>query len=279
MTEISRWSIEELQARYSLEPELNDIFVEGQYDKEILSLVFANSPRRETFYEIDVVEVPSSLLNELNLTSGNKQRVIALAHKFEHLESTCKVRCLVDRDMDHWFDQAIETRRLKWSLFCSIESHFITKELIRDIVIITAGARVDDFDSLSESLLLTLRQLYSLRLADKSLDLNLRWLPTKKYFSRNEQRVIFDKERYVSAVLDCNSQRRRQSEFWKATEKWQDVFQCDVRLAAHGHDYTKLLAWVIKEFRGHRSFDEDGAIERLFVLLSQKVPSFSEELR
>ena len=39
MTGIARRTIDELAARYELEPELNDVFVEGVFDRDVLALV------------------------------------------------------------------------------------------------------------------------------------------------------------------------------------------------------------------------------------------------
>ena len=137
MSQDNRWSIQELVARYELEPELADLFVEGTFDKEVLTQSCASDRIRPTFYEIDAVDVPSSVLAKHGLSHGNKQRVIALSKELSCLAETARVICLVDKDLDHWFAPLTNTQRLRWTSFCSLECHFLTAETIRDIAVTT----------------------------------------------------------------------------------------------------------------------------------------------
>lgn len=79
--DISKWTIDELLARYELEPHLSDVFVEGTFDKEVLTQAFSSTSERFTFYEINVVNVPKDTVERYGLSSGNKQRLMALAQE------------------------------------------------------------------------------------------------------------------------------------------------------------------------------------------------------
>jgi hypothetical protein len=83
----------------------------------------------------------------------------------------------------------------------------------------------------------------------------------------------------MQAVLNSNAAMKKQSEFAKATEAWQQRLSCDVRLAFRGHDYTELLAWAVSEFNGQREFATAIAVERLFVLLARSVSSLGLEVQ
>lgn len=279
MSQDNKWSIQELLVRYELEPDLADVFVEGSFDKEVLSHSAASRGHRQTFYEVDSVDVPSAILNEYGLTSGNKQRAIALSRKLAQLPASAKVVCLVDRDLDHWFDELNATQRLKWTTFCSLESHFLTKEIIKDIAITAGRAKIGNFDQYAGSLLVALRQLYALRLADRQLQLNLSWVALRKYLARSDDAIYFDRVKYIFALMMNNSRGQWKERFEAATNEWINRLTCDIRLSSRGHDYTALLAWSISEFGGQKEMANEVAVERLFVLLARSVTTLSSELQ
>lgn len=275
----NRWTIDELLARYDLEPELCDIFVEGSFDREILSHHLMAKGLKQAFYEIDVVDVPPPLLTQLGLTSGNKQRVIALSQELMQVSPNAKVFCLVDRDLDHWFSELENSARLRWSSYCSIEGHFLSTDTTRDIVMITSRSKIVDFEKYFASLLNVLRQMFALRLADRELDLQLKWVAIRKYLSTNCGTINFDIDKYTNAILNSNSAMKNRKSFNEKTKEWQAKLICDIRLAFRGHDYTELLAWSISEFNGHKEFSTTTAIERLFVLLARSVPTLTQEVK
>ena len=159
MTDSIQWTVPELIARYELEPQLADVFVEGTFDTEVLT----NSPNLiqagYTFYAIDVVDVPREILEKYSLSSGNKQRVIALARELAFLPESTKFLCLVDKDLDHWFGMLESTRRLRWTMFCSIELHFLTVEAIRAVLVSTGRIKVGSFEAFVESFMGVLQTL------------------------------------------------------------------------------------------------------------------------
>lgn len=278
MSEDFRWSIDELLVRYDLEPQLSDVFVEGQFDKEILTQAL-RATRDTAIYEVDVVDIPYELLQRHGLTSGNKQRVIALSKELAQLPSEALVKCLIDRDLDHWFGELTDSPRLRWTRFCSIESHFLTPEIVRDIVLTTGRAKISQAELFVASLFIVLKTLYGLRLTDRELKLGLKWVAVRKYLSSTNDSIEINVEKYVVAVLNANSQLAKKSEFLTSYEAWMIKLDCDVRLASRGHDYTELLAWAVVEFSGLKAFGQQSSIERLFVLLARSIESLTDELQ
>ena len=279
MIEDTRWSIPELLARYELEPELSDVFVEGAFDREVLALAFTDPRTRPTFYEIDAVEVPTAVLSKHGLNSGNRQRVVALSKELGSLPHVAKVVCLADRDLDHWFGALSTTGRLRWTIYCSIEGHFLTRETVSDILVTTGRAKIKHVDAFFASLIDTLKLLFALRLADRQMALALKWVSLRKYLSRDGDLVVFRADKYVFALLSSNAKASREGEFNASYQGWLNQLNCDIRLAARGHDYTELLAWAVAQFGGQKEFASTSAIERLFVLLARSVATLSTELQ
>ena len=100
MEELRR-EIGELVQRYTLEPTLKDVFVEGVLDASVLHWYLRESGKSEVIvYEISTVNVPSAILAKHGLTSGEKQRVLALAKELLIYLVNCPVLCVVDADLD-----------------------------------------------------------------------------------------------------------------------------------------------------------------------------------
>lgn len=279
MSSIARWSLDELRARYELEPELNDLYVEGTLDREILAQASKPAEKLIAIYEVDCVELPSDLLSRHGLTTGNKQRVIALSRELSSLPASVHVRCLADRDLDHWFAPLEENARLKWTAFCSIEGHYLASTLISDVLITTGRAKIKRLEQFVDSLYTVLKHLYALRLADRQLGLALSWPSFRKYLSSAPDVVSLDSAKYTTALLTSCGKAKHRKDFERAHVDWLGKLTCDVRLAARGHDLTELLAWALSEFSGDREFASSKAIERLFVLLARSVDTLRDELQ
>lgn len=279
MTDPIKWTVPELLARYELEPQLADVFVEGTFDREVLANAPILTPAGYAFYEIDAVDVPREVLEKHRLSSGNKQRVIALARELASLPGDVKVLCLVDRDLDHWFGPLESTRGLRWTMFCSLELHFLTPEIIRDLLVTTGRIRVKRFDAFVDSLIAVLRDLYALRLTDRQCAMEMKWVALRKYLSRDGDVVRFDLDNYRIALLTTNRNASRRNEFDDVVSSWMGRLTCDIRLCSRGHDFQTLLAWAMNEFNGQKEFASETAIERLFVLIARSMPALTLEIQ
>mgnify|MGYP001373265796 CR=1 FL=1 len=77
---LPRRTINELLTRYDLEPELFDIYVEGYFDRDIIdACLYGKTDINIAIYVIDSIDVGIDVLDKYGLTSGNKQRLIALS--------------------------------------------------------------------------------------------------------------------------------------------------------------------------------------------------------
>src|SRR5208283_3928419 len=96
-----RRTIEELIARYELEPELCDIYVEGALDASVIdSYLHRHSRSRYAIYEISSVHIDAGSVEACKLSVNNKGRVVYLAIRFEQALDIAMVLCIVDSDCD-----------------------------------------------------------------------------------------------------------------------------------------------------------------------------------
>lgn len=273
MTILPRRTIDEIKVRYELEPGLKDIYVEGKFDQDVLSNRLCGSTHADyIIYDIDSVDIPCTILTSHGLSDGNKQRVIALARELEQLSDECRYRCLVDRDLDHWFGNLETTKRLIWTDYCSIELYFFSSELLRELLVVVAKSKITNWDEFMDSLISTLRHLYSLRLADRDLGWSLSWLSVDRCLSRDGCKIVLSFAEYVRRLLMKNGKVAYKVQFDNRTATWHDKLSGDPRNYIRGHDLLDFLVWTINEFSGIKELSSLVSIQRILVALAPRMP-------
>src|SRR5436189_6105484 len=100
---ILRRAIDELIALYSLEPSVRDVFVEGKFDRDLISwFLKAKDKRHVTVAEISTIDINDALVKTRGFPVGsNKSRLMVLAGAVEEaLGSIDQLTCVVDADFD-----------------------------------------------------------------------------------------------------------------------------------------------------------------------------------
>lgn len=266
MSNVVRRTLEELLARYEFEPELRDIYVEGEFDSDMLTASLGDELNEHYIYSIETVDIPAEVLQVYSLTSGNKQRIIALAKELESkIEGEFNYLCLTDRDLDHWFGEMEVIRNHKWTTYSSLEMHFFTEEFLRHHLRTVSRAKIESFDNFFGSFTEVLRKVFSLRCVDRELGLNLRWIPIEKCVFKKNGSLDFNFEEYISRTLHKSGMFYRLDNVKDGFEKWNSNLSGDPRQFIRGHDFVQLLSWVIKNFGGIKDISTEVAVYRLFV--------------
>lgn len=266
MSDSVRRSLVELLARYEFEPELRDIYVEGEFDSDTLTASLGDKLSEHYIYSIETVDIPAEILQLYSLTSGNKQRIIALAKELESkLEGEFNYLCLTDRDLDQWFGALENIRNHKWTRFSSLEMHFFNAEYLLHHLCTVCRAKVVNFDVFFRNFTEILRKVFALRCVGRELELNLSWLPIDKCVSKNNGIIEFDFEEYISRTLNKNGKHSQLASVNDRFEWWHTHLSGDPRQFIRGHDFVQLLSWAIKNFGGIRDLSTEVAVYRLFV--------------
>jgi hypothetical protein len=260
-----------------LEPSLRDIYVEGDFDQDIAERCIRDIGQKDRIvYHIDTVDVPRGLLEAEGLTSGNKQRLIVLAKMLAKIQPGASLKCLVDRDLDHWFGDLDTCPYLSWTRHCSLELYFFSEKILREILIDTAKAHIENFDLFINSIIEFLRSLYIMRLADKELSWKMSWLNLDKHLSQVNSAIVFEKTEYISHLLQKNNRARFGTTFDSTLRKWDQCVTGDHRCFIRGHDFIETLSWTISSLHGVKEIASCKAIERILVLYSTQVPDLVE---
>lgn len=278
--DLPKRTLSELVARYEFEPGLRDVFVEGEFDKEVLERAIQGVAELESIiYAIDGVEVTAQELARHKLTTGNKNSVIALARELASQVPAHNCRCIVDRDLDHWFGDLEKTIGLVWTQFCSIELYFYSDGWLRDIVVTTAKSKMNDWAQFTASLEHVLVDLYAMRLAARSLNLALDWISFDRCMVLVDDRVELDSHEYAKRLLIASGHGREQKTFMAEMASWRGKIVGSPPLAIRGHDLSSLLAWAIGKLKGLKQFATVSSVERLMVLTSNRHPKLIDLVR
>lgn len=279
MNEGSQRTIEELIARYELEPDLVDVFVEGQFDVDLLQCALDGNTMDYTIYSIDSVYVSADILLQHSLTSGNKQRVLVLARELSaSLPPLCRYVCIVDKDLDQWLDVQEDIDNLHYTRFASLEMHFLETNYIQYLTTVIMRAKISDFDSVFKSFCDVLVRLYCLRLAAKELAMNLELIDPARCLTIKENELVFDFDDYVQRCANKSCLFPELSVMKSKADEWtQIVGGTDFRQCVHGHDFTKLLSYLACAHSGIKSVSQPDAIPRFFLNSAKSLPSLVEE--
>jgi len=266
MCSAERRTINELLARYDLEPELQDVIVEGEYDCDLLRSSIASSSTNVLFYSIDTIDVPNSVLTKYSLTSGNKQRVLAFAKEMEaNLQGEFSYICLTDRDLDPWFGKLEVIRNHRWTTYSSLEMHFVNREFVSHLLYDVCRVKMDDFSAIYESSIQLLKMYFSFRCTAKELSLDFTTIPIKKCVSKKDGTLYFEFDEFIQKSLNKNGQIELFSDVKSKVDKWYNNFNGDERHYIRGHDFFELMAFIVKQFGGYKELSTEVAISRLCI--------------
>jgi|SRR6185437_13244713 len=274
-----RRKLNEVLARYDLEPSLTDVWVEGLFDREVLTHCFrTNGQEQQIFYEIDTVEIPEETVRFHGLTNGNKQRVIVLSRLLSELNPDMRCRCLVDRDLDEWSGSLEQNAVLLWTAHSSIELYFYSEPSLQELLVVAARARFADWPEFLNSLTSLLQDLFAMRLADRELSWAMEWLAPYKLLDNDERSIKFDSNEYIDRLLSKNGKLSKKQEFETCYRTWRGALVGDPRNSIKGHDMVGMLSWSVKAFKGLKELASDAAVERIFVLAAPRIPALLEIL-
>lgn len=266
---IPKRNIEEIKARYELEPELNDVYLEGAFDKEILDAALRSVP--EIFrpcYAIDDIDVNTDVLSKYHLTNGNRQRVMALAGELS-LPVNTSVRLVVDRDFEDWLPTLPRFNGLVATKFCDVETVYFHDAFVRQVMIDASRCRIKDWDNFFEALKARLCELYCLRLEIEACKINSGLIDFTRCLTLVDGLPILNVRNLIDRSLSgCCNEIEREELMEKVERRIDELAGKPHQLISRGHDFIKLVAWCIRKTKGIKSFQDEQSLTRLLVLFA-----------
>lgn len=253
MNEITR-SLEEIIARYELNPSFCDVYVEGSTDRGILLSFFEDCGYVETVvYDINTVLVPPSVVRELGLENNNRGRVIALARiLYKRFGAALAVSGVIDADLDYVLGTVEECPLILLTDYTSMEMYFFNRKAMTKFarsVCPSAGIIAND---LLAGITPALKKLFLARVANRTLKWRLKAVPIRRSSKivNGTPYIDFDFNDYVKRYLSKNSYLNRKAEFVKTVREWQRRCEnLDERRCMHGHDFLEVVALICSKIK------------------------------
>lgn len=279
MVSVARRTLEELVARYELEPELNDLYVEGIFDEDFINSALGPTMGDRSIYTIETVEIPRALLDQYGYTLGNKQRILALAKELERfLAGDYRYICLTDLDLDEWFPPVEKIRNHRFTNYTSLEVCFFYKAYLQHHLCVVCRSKIEDFDVCFDDISDVLKKLYSLRCADRSLNLNVSWVDFEKCIKKNKGRFTLSLEEFVKRSLSKSNLTEKLEDVITNASGWEKKFGGDPRKFIRGHDFVRMLAWIVKNYGGVKDISTETANYRILVSAASNNQKIYEEI-
>src|SRR5215471_9651273 len=168
--------VEDLIARYRLEPTLNDLYVEGAADAAVLNWFLSENGAADVgVYPISTVLVPAETIANLGLPNNNKGRVIALASALSPYinNRTGQATCIADRDLDIILERTYDERLLLLTDYTCVEMYLYNTAIMAKFLRLNLPTFPKTAGYVIQELTPVLQDLFLARLANDSLALGL----------------------------------------------------------------------------------------------------------
>jgi hypothetical protein len=250
-----RRSLDELIARYHLEPELCcDIYVEGNTDKHLIEWFLEKESQDFAVYEIEVVDVPKQKLSVMGLDNNNRSRVIALALEMQNQLSVTPLHfsCIADKDFDELFERHYECEYLLFTDYSSMEMYLFKETVLNKFLhLVVSVSKIQAYDIITY-LSPILEELFLILATNEALKWGMTWLPfdTKNCIKLNKNKIEFNTTLFIEKYLNKNNKLSEKSVFLNKFEelRLQSNSLTETRLKIRGHDFIEVLHWYIKQF-------------------------------
>ena len=246
-----------LNALYSLEPRLRELFVEGLTDQRFYERLLGEYGINDVKVRyIGLIEIGDDILDAHGLAHGNKGRVTALALTLDSrfARTLSFVRCIVDADFDYICDTFVRARHLLYTDYTSVELYTANAHTVRKaITLLGFDVSNADIQSLMASLTKALRELFVMRAANQQLGWGMKFVIFTRCCEIVDRSIVFDRVLATERYLHKNIRYSERRDFQSACDELRLVHLADQRQCVHGHDYVELLGWYL-----HRRFNWNG---------------------
>jgi hypothetical protein len=255
MSSIERRTLDELIARYELEPQLRDVYVEGPSDLVFFDWFFhAMGLLDVSIFEIADVEVPLSVIEDHGLTRGKRSEVIALALELQNALSPPRnqATCVADQDYAPVGDYPSTCEILFLTDFTSLELYFFDERVFDKFLSLFIGGFPITASDLLNRLAAVLERIFAIRVANSRLGLGLEWLSFTRCCETKEYQIVFDDIDFIRRYLNKGALLSELERFMNTVGAIHGTLGTDRRERIHGHDFISLLCWLIGKTRSSK---------------------------
>jgi len=281
MNNIEPRRIEELVARYKLEPTIKDIFVEGSTDKSLVQWFLEEETKRDVFvYEISTVLIPNDLVLELKQETNRRGQVYALAYTLQRCvgANSQQATCVIDRDFANLLGEDNVDGILFLTDYACMEMYAFNVPTIDKFLKIIVRGFPKSATVVLQELAEVLQELFLIRLANKLMEFSLKHISWERCCSLVGLQLSFDVSEYIGRYLNTRGRRTQIEEFTFVINEWRVKLSEDPRHQIQGHDFIEFLTWYIYKHRGVKEVNDEAVIQRSLLGCIERTQLMQEPL-
>lgn len=277
MFDIKR-NIDEILAIYQLEPEMQDIYVEGITDKLIIENFFEHANCEKKVYEIDNLDFSEidSQIYGLDLRS-NKNKLITFAYILSKENISNKIKCLIDRDFDGILNDLYVDSHLLYTDFSCMESYFL--EISHMNKFFKIGIRTFPIQNISfilKTISEVLSIMFRLRLVNKYFNFNCALPKIEKHLNvdKNSGQCRITLSQYLDSYINTHKLKNKKEEILDFLKNIEYKCPSESKFNMNGHDFIEVLFHYTNKLKNPVNFKLEN-FERAFYLTCQ--PNYLEK--
>lgn len=246
MPSVPRIELGELYFKYKHHPKLIDVYVEGEFDRDVLRQLFRELKLSSmvSIFTANEVEIPNDALVRLSLRlESNKHRLVGLAKLIaqELNGAPANVTCLVDADQDRVLGVLETVRHLAYTRNTCLEMHCLSADSLHKFLVLGCNLQESAVAAFLQIANATLPVLFCLRAVNEHFGLAATMPPPSRGLTDRRDLASFDAQTYLSAFVASNNLHRERDRINLKYEEVVGALADDLRDRAHGHDFVELL--------------------------------------
>lgn len=255
MSYVERRTLSELLLQYSLEPELEDVYVEGITDVLSYSKILNNSNVK--FIEIDSIDFTELYESNSVIKRNNRLKVIELSKQLSNHFEDKKIKpiCIADCDYDYFENVVVWNAFLKYTDYTSLEMYFFNEPTIESFLINILHGFPLSASNIINSISPVLEDLFFIRLTLKSHinegfdDINFVDIKKSITISKATGDLQFDPLAHLRKILNSNSMVHTFDQLKAAFLSLKETKACNPRIQIIGHDFIRLFFLLIDKLK------------------------------
>ncbi len=257
--------VSEISMTYNLEPELRDIYTEGNEDSRILEIFLKSN----NITDVSIRQIDSIDFSELDMNlKSNRDKVISLSKVLSELnnEQIKFVSCVADMDFEIISQSEPANPFLMWTDFANLEMYLFNDKVLGKFLKIGLGNFPYNFKETTQMLVPVLIYNYSIRYARTCLDSSYQLVSLDKVIKIRNAQLSYDLNEVLTKFLLKNNIVNRKEEFESLIEKVHTLQEnsSDFRMFIHGKDFIELLFLFIKKVKNTYTFNDKSFTRAIF---------------
>jgi hypothetical protein len=254
----------ELITLYNLEPDLRDIYVEGNSDKLIIErFLIKNKIADFNIIEIDNINFQELYSEIPELRRNNKKKITILSCKLDELfsKSLDKVNCIADKDFDEFLNTLLSNNYLLYTDYTCFEMYLFNNDCISIFYKnILRGFPVTPSKTL-RVLGEVLKEKYLIRLViqlkgEINDENSITDISKSIKVNKKTGEISFDFKAHLLKILNNNKISSKLEDYIKGIEEQRLKCDNDFRNFIRGHDFIHLLYIFINKINNKISISE-----------------------